>query len=270
MAPASSPEQGDRTAAGGTRYHPRPPGLLAWPRAILFYLWIAIVTLVMGIIWFPIVLTTRMGAHRLGVAWSGQLLLAARVLLGIRVEVRGTPPAGDCIIAAKHQSFLDILAIANSVPQCAFIMKRALLYVPVMGYFARKAGCIPIDRARGSEAMKQIGAEIRIAQARPEGLGQLVIYPEGTRTPPGEKRKYKHGVAVIRGETGLTVYPVAVNCGLFWPKKGFPFRAGTSVIEFLPAIGPESDHTTFMSDLYTTIETASDALLADAGGVTRS
>lgn len=254
----------------GSSYHPRGHGLTALPRAVLFYLWIMLVTLVMGIVWFPIVMMTQMGAHRLGVAWSGQLLLAARVILGIRVEVRGTPPKGDCIIASKHQSFLDILAIAHAVPQCAFIMKRALLYVPVMGYFARKAGCIPIDRSRGSEAMKLIGDEIRIAQARPEGLGQLVIYPEGTRTPPGEKRKYKHGVAVIRGDTGLDVVPVAVNCGLFWPKKGYPFRAGTSVIEFLPVIGPEQDQAGFMEVLHDRIETASDALLAEAGGVTRS
>ena len=270
MAAPDRPEQKRRIADHRDRYHPRQHGILAWPRAILFYVWIALVTVVRGILWFTVVMLTQMGAHRLGVAWSGQLLLAARVILGIRVEVRGTPPKGECIVAAKHQSFLDILAIANSVPQCAFIMKRVLLYVPIMGYFARKAGCIPIDRSRGSDAMKQIGAEIRIAQARPEGLGQLVIYPEGTRTQPGEKRKYKHGVAVVRGDTGLNVVPVAVNCGVFWPKKGFPFRSGVSIIEFLPEIGPESDHATFMSELYTTIETASDALLAEAGGVTRS
>ena len=254
-----------------TPYHPQKPGALAWPRAIAFYLWIALATVVMGIVWFPVVLLTQMGAHRLGVAWSGHLLASARVILGIRVEVRGVPPTKDCIVAAKHQSFLDILAIAHAVPQCAFIMKRVLLYVPVMGYFARKAGCIPIDRARGTEAMKQITAGVQLAQQRPEGLGQLIIYPEGTRTPPGEKRKYKHGVASLRLATGLDVVPVAVNCGLFWPKKGFPFYRGTAVIEFLPEIAPDttqgSDHTSFMTQLYEVIETASDHLLAEAGGV---
>ncbi len=248
-------------------YHRRKPGLLAWPRAILFYIWIALVTLVMGICWFPVVSLNRMGAHRLGVAWTGQILAAARIILGIRVEFRGKAPTGDCIIASKHQSFLDILAIAHAVPQCAFIMKRSLLHVPIMGYYARKAGCIPIDRTKGSEAMKQIADELEIARARPEGLGQLIIYPEGTRTPPGERRKYKHGVASIRQMTGLPVVPTAVNCGLFWPKKGFPFYPGTSIVEFLPAIGPEGDHRSFMEALYNEIEGTSDRLLAEAGGI---
>lgn len=247
-------------------YLRRKPAPLALLRAILFYVWIALVTLVMGICWFPVVSCSRMGIHRLGVAWTGQILAAARVILGIKVEIRGTPPTGECIIASKHQSFLDILAIANAVPQCAFIMKRELLRVPIMGYYARKAGCIPIDRAKGSEAMKKISAEIETARARPEGLGQLIIYPEGTRTPPGEKRKYKYGVASIRQVTGLPVVPVAVNCGLFWPKKGFPFYLGTSVISFLPVIGPEENHTSFMEKLYNQIEDASDQLLAEAGG----
>ncbi|AGT07634.1 lysophospholipid acyltransferase family protein [Paracoccus aminophilus] len=265
-----------------SRYHPRPAGVLGLPRLVIFYLWIALVTLVMGIFWLPVVQFTRMGAHRLGVAWSGQLLLAARIALGVKVEIRGTPPKEACIIAAKHQSFLDILTIAHAVPQCAFIMKRELLRVPIMGYYARKAGCIPIDRAKGSEAMKQIAAEIAIAQARPEGLGQLIIYPEGTRTAPGTKSKYKHGVASIRAATGLPVIPVAVNCGLFWPKKGYPMRPGTAIVEFLPVIAPPAgaslganpeteqsarDHVTFMRELYATIEGASDALLAEAGGL---
>lgn len=248
-------------------YQPRSAGVLGPLWALLYYLWIALVTLVMGTWWLPKVLWNSENAHRLGVAWSGQLLAAARVILGVRVEVRGTPPTDDCIVAAKHQSFLDILAIANSVPQCGFIMKKALLNVPIMGYFARKAGCIPIDRSKGTEAMKQIAVEIRAAQARPEGLGQLIIYPEGTRTKPGEKRKYKHGVASIYVETGLRVVPVAGNCGLFWPKRGYPFHPGTAIIEFLPEIPPGLDHATLMEELQQRIETASDALLEEAGGL---
>lgn len=248
-------------------YRPREPGFF-WPLwALLYYLWIALVTLVMGIWWLPKVLWQPQNVHLLGVAWSGQLLAAARIILGIRVEVRGTPPTDDCIIAAKHQSFLDILAIAHSVPQCAFIMKKALLNVPIMGYFARKAGCIPIDRSKGAEAIKQIGAEIRAAQARPEGLGQLVIYPEGTRTKPGEKRKYKHGVSSIYVETGLRVVPVAGNCGMFWPKRGYPFYPGTAVISFLPDILPGLEHAALMDELQSRIETVSDALIEDAGGL---
>lgn len=249
------------------RYVPRPPGLLGWPRAVVFYLWIALVTIVMGICWLPIVRLRPVAAHRLGVAWSGQILAAARVILGVRAEIRGTPPQGDCIIAAKHQSFLDILAIAHAVPQCAFIMKRELLRVPIMGFYAHKAGAIPIDRAKGSEAMRQIVDEIALARTRPEGLGQLIIYPEGTRTAPGAKVKYKHGVSGIRMVTGLDVVPVAVNCGLFWPKKGAPMSPGTAIVEFLPVIAHQARDPGFLSRLQEVIETASDRLLAEAGGL---
>lgn len=252
--------------AGAGRYRPGPAGLSVAIRTALFYVWIALVTLVMGVAWLPVVLLRADAAHRLGVAWTGQILLAARLLLGLRFEVRGTPPTDDCIIASKHQSFLDILIIANSVPQCAFIMKRQLLLVPIMGYFARKAGCIPIDRSRGAEAFRKIAEEIAIARTRPEGLGQLIIYPEGTRTKPGEKRKYKHGVASIQQATGLRIVPVGVNCGMFWPKRGYPIRSGVTVVEFLPEIPPGLPHQQVMPELAQRIEGSSDALLALAQG----
>lgn len=251
------------------RYRPGPAGVLAGLRTVLFYLWIAGVTLVMGIAWLPVVVMRPMAAHRLGIAWTGQMLLAARVILGLKVEVRGTPPTGDCIVAAKHQSFLDILAIAHAVPQCAFIMKRELLAVPIMGFYARKVGCIPIDRSRGSEALQQIGDEIARAQERPEGLGQLIIYPEGTRTRPGDKVKYKHGVGVIYAQTGLDIVPVGVNCGLFWTRRGFPIRSGTAIVEFLPVIPAGLSHLAIMRRLPMVIETSSDRLIAEAGGITR-
>lgn len=256
-------------AATDRRYRPGAAGLQAALRTLIFYPWIALVTLAMGIGWFPVVLVRPMAAHRLGIAWTGQLLLAARVILGLRVEVRGTPPTGDCIIAAKHQSFLDILAIAHAVPQCSFVMKRALLAVPIMGFYARKVGCIPIDRARGSEALQQITEEIARAQERPEGLGQLIIYPEGTRTRPGDKVKYKHGVGVIYAQTGLDIVPAGVNCGLFWSRRGFPIRPGTAIVEFLPVIPSGLSHLGIMRRLPIVIETSSDRLLAEAGGVSR-
>ena len=146
-------------------------------------------------------------------------------------------------------------------------MKREVLRVPIMGWFARKVGCIPIDRARGKEAMKQIIAGIEAARARPEGLGQLIIYPEGTRTRPGHKLPYKHGAGTIQRATGLPIHPVAVNCGLFWPKRGIPIRGGTAVVEFLPPISAGQRSGAVMDLLEERIEAASDRLLAEAGGL---
>src|SRR5690606_21755586 len=135
--------------AGICRYQPRPPCILDGARTVVYYLYAALATLALGLWGLPQVLVRPERAHRVASLWLGQMLGAARLILGVRVEYRGTPPAGDCIVASKHQSFLDILALAHACPRRAFVMKREVLRVPIMGWFARKVGCIPIDRARG-------------------------------------------------------------------------------------------------------------------------
>ncbi|MRX49130.1 1-acyl-sn-glycerol-3-phosphate acyltransferase [Paracoccus sp. S-4012] len=246
---------------------PGPLGPLTWLRTILFYIHIALATLVIGLWGLPRVLRDRRHANRVATVWLRYLLRCARWHLGLTCEVRGRVPGGDCLVAAKHQSFWDILCLAHALPERAFIMKREVLRVPVMGAYARAIGSIPIDRSRGGEAMTRIGAEVRAAMARPEGLGQLIIYPEGTRTRPGERRRYKHGVASLAGATGLPVVPVAVNVGLFWSRKGFPIRSGRSVIEFLDPLPPELRGEAVTAALQARIEPASDRLMAEAGFV---
>lgn len=251
--------------AADPRYVPAPLPLL-WPlRTAVFYVWIALVTAFMGLWWLPKVRRDPQNAHVLPVIWTGRLLAAARTILGVSVELRGTPPTEDCVIAAKHQSFLDILAIAHAVPQCAFIMKREVLRVPIMGYYARKAGCIPIDRSRGGEAMTRIIREIEASRADADGLGQLIIYPEGTRTRPGERRKYKHGVGSIQQATRLPVCPVAVNCGMFWPRDGLRVRPGRAVIEFLDPVPAGLSAAQTVQQVETVVEAASDRLMQAAG-----
>jgi len=245
-------------------YH---PGKITWfshVRTAVFYVYIALATLVLGT-WGVIfkVPKGRMGANRVAEVWSGHLLAAARVLLGLRYEVRGELPSGDCLIGAKHQSFFDILILANLAPQRAFIMKKQILNVPIMGWFAYKAGCIPIDRSRGSEAMKVMVEGVRAAMAR--GLGQLIVYPEGTRTAPGSKRRYKQGIGVLAADTGLRVVPVATNVGLFWDKRGWPIKSGVGILEILPVIEPGLSAQGVVTRLEEQVEGASDALMAEAG-----
>lgn len=249
-----------------TDYRPRPASALDWLRTGVYYVYIALATIVLGIWGLPQGLRGRASANRVATVWLGQMMGAARIILGLRVELRGTPPAGDCLIAAKHQSFLDILALAHACPRRAFVMKRAVLNVPIMGWFARKVGCIPIDRAKGKDALKQIIGEVEAAMASPENLGQLIFYPEGTRTKPGTSLPYKHGVGSIQRATGLPIVPVAVNCGMFWPKRGFPIRGGTAVIEFLPVLPAGERAGAVMEILYEQIEPASLRLYTEAGG----
>lgn len=244
--------------------HPGPLGPWQYVQNALFYIHAALATLVLGLAGIPqVALGGRDGANRVATRWVGYMLWAARLHMGVSCEIRGALPAGDCIIAAKHQCFLDILALAHALPRRSFIMKREVMRVPVMGWYAWKVGCIPIDRARGRDAIRLIAGRIRERMAG-EGLGQLIIYPEGTRTRPGERRAYKHGVGTIREATGLPVVPVAVNTGLFWPRKGWGIRPGRAVIEFLPVIAAETTEE-FMSRLEERIETRSDQLMQEAG-----
>lgn len=224
-------------------------GALAWARTLAYYLYIALATLVLGLWGLPQGLRGRAAANRVATVWLRQMLGAARVILGVRVEYRGAPPVGDVLIAAKHQSFLDILALAQACPRRAFVMKREVLNVPIMGWFARKVGCIPIDRTRGKDALRQITAEVEAARRSPEGLGQLIVYPEGTRTLPGHSLPYKPGVAIIQRATGLPIVPVAADCGLFWPKRGFPIRPGVAVVQFLEPVPPGQRIEPLLADL---------------------
>lgn len=247
-----------------TRATPAPLGPWQYVQNVLFYLHVALATVVIGLFGLPQMRHGRAGANRVATRWIGYMIWAARLHLGLTCEIRGTPPTGDCIIAAKHQSFWDILVIAHAVPRRAFIMKREVMRVPVMGWYAWKVGCIPIDRGRGRDAMGIMSTEVKARMAG-DGVGQLIIYPEGTRTLPGQRKPYKHGVATLRAGTGLPVVPVAVNAGLFWPRSGWGIRGGRAVVEFLPVIDPDQPQADFMPRLERQVEAASDRLMAEAG-----
>lgn len=247
---------------------PAPGRLGPWQylQNAIYYLHVGVATLLIGLFGLPFVaLRGRQAANTVATRWIGYMLWAARLHLGVTCEVRGTPPTDDCIVAAKHQCFLDILVIAHALPRRAFIMKREVMRVPVMGWYAWKVGCIPIDRSRGRDALRAISTEVNGRITSAEGLGQLIIYPEGTRTRPGERRDYKHGTGTLRAATGLRVVPVAVNTGLFWPRKGWGVRPGRAVVEFLPVIEPDMPRQAFMPRLQAEIEVNSDRLMAEAG-----
>ncbi|NHF74374.1 lysophospholipid acyltransferase family protein [Paracoccus xiamenensis] len=258
-------------SAEAARLSPKPgrTGLFSYIRAITYYVHIALATVIIGLWGLTQRSMGRKGANRVATIWIAYMLRAARWHMGVAVELRGTPPARgtDALIAAKHQSFLDILAIACAAGRRNFVMKREVMRVPIMGWYAREVGSIPIDRARGRDAMGQIVSTVRTRMESPDGLGHLIVYPEGTRMKPGEHRPYKHGIGTIHAETGLPVWPVAVNCGLFWPKRGMPIASGRAVIEFLPPMQAEPDESrdAFIARLRDAIETRSDALMAEAG-----
>lgn len=166
------------------------------------------------------------------------------------------------MIAAKHQSFLDILIIFNSVPAAKFIMKRELLWAPVIGIYAYRIGCVPVNRGRRGQAIRKMIADVDAGRQQP---GQLVIYSQGTRVAPGARMPYKAGTGVLYEQLGQPCVPAATNVGVFWPRKGIMRKPGLAVVEFLDPIQPGMKRDEVMRILERDVEAASDRLMKEAG-----
>lgn len=237
---------------------------IQYSRSLAHVVLIYLMMPVIGLLWLPAALRSRQGAANGCRAWANFAMWTARWMVGIKVEVRGTPPTEECLIAAKHQSFLDIIMIYNAVPHGKFVMKKELMKAPVLGWYARQINCVPVDRGKRAEAVKQMVQDVEAGRADP---GQLVIYPQGTRILPGVKADYKVGSAILYRELNQPCYPVACNVGLFWPRRGIMRRPGLAVVDFLEPIQPGLEQSEFLATLEERIETRSDALAAEAGFV---
>ena len=235
---------------------------MRWILSLIFitqmYLAMAVVALAFAI---PALISRNMAfvAVHLYCRW---VRASAALLVGLRSEIRGTPPTGEVLIAAKHQSFFDILLIASSVPRPKFIMKRELIWMPFLGQYALRIGSVPVDRGKRGAAIARMKEDVAKGTALP---GQLIIYPQGTRIPPGEKRPYKVGTGLLYEQLAQPCIPAATNVGVFWPKRGITRQPGLAVVEFLPAIAPGMAVQPFMAELERVVEGASMRLMAEAG-----
>lgn len=212
--------------------------------------------------WTPFVLFRRDAAFDAVHAYCRWVRASAAFLVGLRSEVRGEVPADEVVIAAKHQSFFDIIILVSVVPRPKFIMKKELLWAPILGWYATRIGCVPVDRGRRGEAMKKMVADVKAGLAAP---GQLIIYPQGTRVAAGAKKPYKVGVGVLYSQLGQDCVPVATNVGVFWPRHGILRKPGLAVVEFLPRIPAGLPVEDFMARIEPEVEAASDRLMAEAG-----
>ncbi|MCF3593474.1 1-acyl-sn-glycerol-3-phosphate acyltransferase [Rhodobacteraceae bacterium LMO-12] len=233
-----------------------------WFVSILFVVQNAIVMLVLGIVFFPWAVVSSKGALKACKLYARWAIWTARILIGLKSEVRGHVPSDEVMVAAKHQSFFDILLIFNALPAPKFIMKRELLWTPIIGLYAYRLGCIPVDRGRRGQAIKKMIADVASGAANP---GQLVIYSQGTRVRPGEMKPYKIGTFALASQLGQACVPAATNAGLFWPKGTMLRKPGLAVVEFLEPMSPTLDQNTFMAQLEASVEARSDALMQEAG-----
>ena len=178
-------------------------------------------------------------------------------------EVRGRAhvPNGACLIVAKHQSAWDTFALVPMLDDAAFVLKEELKYIPLYGWFVLKFDHILVRRERAAIALKSMLAE---AKARADAGRQIVIFPEGTRTAPGAAPDYKPGYVALYEGLGVTCVPLALNSGVFWPRRDWRRYPGTIVVEFLQPIPPGLPRTQFRQLVEAQIEAASDALLRES------
>lgn len=237
---------------------------IQWLRSLVFNIMMYVMMLILSIIYFPYALISPTGALRACHAYAAYVRWSAGWMIGLKTEVRGTPPTDEVLIAAKHQSFLDIIMIFSAIPHGKFIMKRILLFSPLLGQYAYRLGCVPVNRGKRGAAIEKMLKDVKKGLQRP---GQLVIYSQGTRVAPGIQRPYKVGTAVLYEQLGQDCIPVATNCGVFWPRRGVYRKPGTAVVEFLPRIPAGLEREEFLRQLETEVESASDELMKEAGFV---
>lgn len=240
---------------------------MSWLRALAFNIAFFAITIVLGLAGLPLLLAPRRVVMAFGRFWARSMLWLVGVIVGLQGEVRGRENllAGPCLIAMKHQSAWDTLMLPVVLGDPAVVIKRELLFVPFYGWYAARAGSIFIDRKGGGGALRRMVAAARAASdaGRP-----IVIFPQGTRTAPGvpmaAQALYQPGVAALYQALGLPLVPAAVNSGLYWGRRSFVKRAGTAVMEFLPAIPPGLPRRQVMAELETRIEAATALLEAKA------
>ena len=236
--------------------------MIQWLRSLVFIGQMYLAMAVIALVYFPWAVVSPRGAHAACHAFCAWVFWTLGWMVGLRVELRGTPPQGEVMIAAKHQSFLDIMAIYHAVPRGKFIMKQQLMFAPILGQYALRIGCVPVNRGKRGAAIRKMLEDVK--SGRQQG-GQLIIYPQGTRTAPGVAAPYKAGTGALYEQLGQPCVPVATNVGVFWPRHGITRKPGVAVVSFLPMIAPGQDKTAFMARLEAEIETASDGLLDEAG-----
>ncbi|MGF7160660.1 1-acyl-sn-glycerol-3-phosphate acyltransferase [Rhodoligotrophos appendicifer] len=194
--------------------------------------------------------------------WARASLLLLRVVVGTTMEIRGREnlPPGPVLVASKHQSLWETFALLPLFADPAVVLKRELTFIPLFGWFALKFQMIPVDRGAGSTALRRMLE--RATKAAAQGR-QIVVFPEGTRRPPGAEAAYRPGTAALYRKLGVQCVPIALNSGLFWPRRRFMRYPGTIIVEILDPVPPGLDRRSFDRVLQERIENATASLVAE-------
>jgi 1-acyl-sn-glycerol-3-phosphate acyltransferase len=236
-------------------------------RSIVFFLWFALASTVLSLTGVPAMLFDRKAIVGISRSWSRATLWGLKHIAGLEYEIRGATPPRGVLIASKHMSMWDTIALYLLLDDPTVVLKRELLRVPFYGWFAWKSGVIAIDRDAKAQALRRMveGAKAAISRGH-----AILIFPEGHRMAPGAAPDYKPGVAALYGQLGVACYPVALNSGLFWTGPvGFIKKRGKVVVEFLEPIPAGLKPREFLERLEARIETATASLVAEGRALLR-
>ena len=238
--------------------------VLAMARSVLFNILFFVTTTLFVVIGSPFLVLPRSWAMAALKVHARFELLLLRLIIGTKIEVRGREkiPDGPCLVASKHQSAWETFALIPIFRDPALLMKRELFWIPFHGWFSYKFQMIPVDRDKGPTALRRM---LREAKKRIEDGREIIIFPEGTRRAPGAPPDYKTGIVLLYDALRVPCLPVALNSGLFWPRRSVIRRPGTIVVEILDPIPPGLPKTEFLRRLETAIEGASNRLLVEGG-----
>ena len=224
---------------------------------IAFYLNLIVQMILFSV---PYLLMRRKAAWVIPNNWIRTNHWLLKTIVGTDYEIEGLEylPDGAYIIAPKHQSFWDTYALLPHLDDPFYILKRELTWIPLFGWYVMKMRMVPINRGSRSKVMPEV---MRLTREEMRQGRQLIIYPEGTRRPVGAEPQYRFGIAKIYAEMNVPVVPIAMNPGLFWPRRQFLRYPGMIHVRILPPIEPGLEPEAFMERLTDVLETATDELL---------
>jgi 1-acyl-sn-glycerol-3-phosphate acyltransferase len=231
-------------------------------RSVIFNILFYLNLFVLLIAALPTLVMPRAAILAVAKLWARTNLWLLRAICGITVEFSGLEkiPRGPLIVACKHQSLWETFALLPLLSDPTYIMKRELMWIPFFGWYTWKAGMIAIDRSKGSQALADMNACVRRELARNR---QIIIFPEGTRRPPGAEPQYKYGVVYLYLETDVAFLPIALNSGLFWPRRSLRRFPGTIRVEVLDPIPQGLSKEAFFERLQREIEAATGRLIEE-------
>ena len=234
-------------------------------RSVLFNIVLYLNFTVLAIVFSPIIVLPQRWGWPVVRLWARSSLWWHRLICGSKEEVTGLEhrPEGGYIVACKHQSAWEAFRLVTIVDKPAFIVKRELMWLPLFGWYMARFGQIPVNRGKRSAALTAMTEHARRAIANGQ---QVIIFPEGTRRPPGIEPRYRYGIVHLYKELGVPCLPIALNSGLYWPRRSMIHVQGTVRVEILPPIESGLNPTAFAKRLEADIESATARLIDEAVG----